>query len=70
LRRGPEIDSNLKLPRFGGHPSICVGGVQDEFRRQMVELVRAGPAELAREFQPTAQSIGVAPSARAVAMAA
>ena len=30
-----------------------------EFRRQMVELVRAGrdPAELAREFEPTAQSI-------------
>ena len=39
-----------------------------EFRRQMVELVRAGrtPAELAREFQPTAQSIRnwVAQSAR------
>ena len=30
-----------------------------EFRRQMVELVNAGrsPAELAREFEPTAQSI-------------
>ena len=30
-----------------------------EFRRQMVELVRAGrsPEELAREFKPTAQSI-------------
>ena len=30
-----------------------------EFRRQMVELVRAGrsPEELAREFEPTAQSI-------------
>src|SRR5258707_2337042 len=30
-----------------------------EFRRQIVELVRAGrdPAELAREFEPTAQSI-------------
>jgi len=29
------------------------------FRRQMVELVRAGrsPEELAREFEPTAQSI-------------
>jgi transposase len=29
-----------------------------EFRRQMVELVRAGrsPEELAREFEPTAQS--------------
>ena len=30
-----------------------------EFRHQMVELVRAGrsPEELAREFEPTAQSI-------------
>ena len=32
-----------------------------EFRRQMVDLVRAGrsPDELAREFEPTAQSICV-----------
>ena len=32
-----------------------------EFRRQMVDLVRAGrtPEELSREFEPTAQSIGV-----------
>ena len=31
-----------------------------EFRRQLVELVRAGrsPEDLAREFEPTAQSIG------------
>ena len=31
-----------------------------EFRRQMVELVRAGrdPDDLARKFEPTAQSIG------------
>ena len=30
-----------------------------EFRRQMVELVRAGrdPADLAREFEPSAQAI-------------
>jgi transposase len=30
-----------------------------EFRRQMVELVRAGrsPEDLAKEFEPTAQSI-------------
>ena len=30
-----------------------------EFRRQMIELVRAGrdPEELSREFEPTAQSI-------------
>ena len=32
-----------------------------EFCRQMVELVRAGrsPEDLAREFEPTAQSIGI-----------
>ena len=39
-----------------------------EFRRQMVDLVHAGraPEELAREFEPTAQSIRnwVAQSAR------
>ncbi len=31
-----------------------------EFRRQVVELVRAGrsPEDLAREFGPTAQSVG------------
>ena len=31
----------------------------DEFRRQMVELVRSGrsPYELAQEFEPTAQAI-------------
>jgi transposase len=30
-----------------------------EFRRQMVDLVRAGrdPADLAREFEPSAQAI-------------
>ena len=35
------------------------GSYPPEFRRQMVELVRAGrsPEELAREFEPTAQSI-------------
>jgi len=31
-----------------------------EFRQQMIELVRAGrrPEELAKEFEPTAQTIG------------
>ena len=31
-----------------------------EFRQQMVELVRSGrtPSELAREFEPSAQTIG------------
>jgi transposase len=35
------------------------GAYPPEFRRQMVELVRGGrtPEELAREFEPTAQSI-------------
>ena len=35
------------------------GAYPPEFRRRMVELVRAGrsPAELAREFEPTAQAI-------------
>jgi len=35
------------------------GAYAPEFRRQMVELVRAGrtPEELSREFEPTAQSI-------------
>ena len=35
------------------------GAYLPEFRRQMVELVRAGrtPEELAGEFEPTAQSI-------------
>lgn len=34
-------------------------GYPPEFRRRIVELVRAGrtPVELAREFEPTAQSI-------------
>jgi len=32
-----------------------------EFRRQMVELMRAGrtPEELSREFEPTAQSVRI-----------
>ena len=35
------------------------GPYAPEFRRQMVELVRAGrtPEELSREFEPTAQTI-------------
>ena len=35
------------------------GSYAAEFRRQMVELVRAGrgPEELAREFEPSAQTI-------------
>ena len=35
------------------------GAYAPEFRRQLVELVHAGrtPEELAREFEPTAQSI-------------
>ena len=39
--------------------STSRGAYPPEFRRQMVELVRAGrtPEELAREFEPTAHSI-------------
>ena len=38
---------------------IPLSSVASEVRRQMVELVRSGgdPADLAREFEPTAQSI-------------
>ena len=38
-----------------------------EFRRQMVDLVRSGrtPEELAREFEPTAQSIYLGEASRA-----
>jgi len=56
------------LTRIGGHPNAFAKGVimpktrvpySPEFRRQMVDLVRAGrdPDDLAREFEPTAQSI-------------
>ena len=62
----PKVD--LKLPRLRGHPNIGVFGVHNgrkhapyapEFRRQMIELVRAGrtPEELAKEFEPSAQAI-------------
>jgi transposase len=49
----PKLSTEVsQMPRFrAAYPP--------EFRRQMVELVRAGrlPEELAREFEPTAQSI-------------
>jgi transposase len=56
------------LTRFRGTRQAFNGGFSDaqdappyspEFRRQMVDLVRAGrdPADFAREFEPTAQSI-------------
>ncbi len=55
------------LPRFRGHPTVWVFGVHNgkaapyapEFRRQMIELVRAGrtPEDLAKEFEPSAQAI-------------
>ena len=42
-----------------GHKGKTRPPYPDEFRRQMVELVRRGrsPNELAREFEPSAQSI-------------
>jgi transposase len=50
LRLSPEV---FQMP-------ITRPPYSPEFRRQMVDLVRAGrsPDELAREFEPTAQSIG------------
>ena len=58
---------NPELTRFRGHPMIWEmkevftmakihPRYSQEFRRQMVELVRAGrtPEELAREFEPSA----------------
>ncbi|HUI54136.1 MAG TPA: transposase, partial [Bryobacteraceae bacterium] len=60
--------TRLKLPRFRGHPLF--GFLEStmakkhppyapEFRRQMIELVRAGrsPEGLAKEFEPSAQAI-------------
>ena len=58
----PAFDLRMKLTRFRGHPGIF--GVHDgkeagtyapEFRRQMIELVRAGrtPEELAKELEPS-----------------
>jgi len=51
LKLSPEV---FLMPKT--HPPYS-----PEFRRQMVELVRAGrsPEDLAREFEPTAQSIGI-----------
>ena len=58
----------LGLPPIGGGPCAVGGGVgmprirslySPEFRVQIVKLVRAGhdPDDLARELEPTAQSI-------------
>jgi transposase len=64
-----RVQAKVKLPRFCGHRHICVfeesmmsksrRAYAPEFRRQLVELVHAGrtPEDLAREFEPTAQSI-------------
>ena len=48
------INGGFEMPRTRPPYSL-------EFRRQMVDLVRAGrsPEDLAREFEPTAQSIGI-----------
>lgn len=58
----------MKLPRFGGHPKTwesvhdaekTPSPVPPEFRRRLIELVRAGrtPESLAEDFEPTAQCI-------------
>ena len=64
-----RVTTDVMLTRFGGAPHTFAGGfpngqkpvrhLSPEFRRQMVELVRAGrdADDLAREFEPTAQSI-------------
>src|SRR4029077_19667985 len=60
--------TGLGLTRIGGPPEAFAEVLpmprthppySPEFRRQMVELVRAGrdPDDLAREFEPTGQSI-------------
>ena len=67
-RQAGAANRELKLHRFRGHPTGWVFGVHNgkkhppyapEFRRQMIELVRAGrtPEELAKEFEPTAQAM-------------
>ena len=59
LRRSRTYRS-LKLPRFGGHQmSNKRPPYAPEYRRQMVELVRAGRTakELAREFECSASAI-------------
>jgi transposase len=62
----PVVARGLKLIRLGGAPHTFASHMaktrppySPEFRRQMVELVRVGrdPDDLAREFEPTAQSI-------------
>jgi hypothetical protein len=61
----------MKLTRFRGHRTFVFKEptmaktrppYTPEFRRQMVELVRAGrsPEELAQEFEPTAQQENIA----------
>ena len=62
-------EHGLGLPRFRGHrrcfPARCPAMPKTrppyapEFRRQMIDLVRAGrdPTELAREFEPSSQAI-------------
>ena len=66
--RGKSVSVVLKLTLFHGHLTVMKRGVRDaqtkaarpaEFRQQIIELARVGrtPAQLSREFGPTAQSI-------------
>ena len=60
LSVSPETACRFEPKSPVGNSEICTRPpYAPEFRRQIVELVRAGrdPAELAREFEPTAQSI-------------
>jgi transposase len=64
-----KVKGLLILTRFRGHPTLgekefsmpqrCRPQYPEEFRRQIVELVRIGrsPEELAKEFEPSAQTI-------------
>src|SRR5438132_484520 len=56
---GPTVVEPFRLSEEASQIPKTRPPYSPEFRRQMVELVRAGrdPGELAREFEPTAQSI-------------
>ena len=59
---------SLELTRFGGHLAVLTGGVHPgkdmaavppEYHARIIELARAerNPEELAKEFEPTGQTI-------------
>jgi len=60
---GARSQPGLEFPWFCGYVTACEGGTEDAKDKTavstIVELVRAGrsPEELAREFEPSSQSI-------------